>query len=1073
MGQTPSLFFLGSPAVEWQGAPIRLDRHKALALLAYLSVTGQPHRRDALATLLWPESGQSQARAALRRVLATLTSALPGDWWQTDRETLYLRCAPVAPDGVWLDVGQFQALLSACRGHGHSEADVCATCLPLLAEAAALYRGDFLAGFSLRDSPDFDDWQLMQAEMLHRDLAGALEHLAQGHSARREWETAIRFGRRWLALDPLHEAAHCRLMELYAWAGQPQASLRQYDECLRRLDQELGAPPSESMRALAQALREGRALPEPPTLVLHRPPPSPPGPQPARATAPSTGAVTAAVPAQSALPTALPLLPLSRLVSKRMVGRADELAQAETLWRQAVGGEAQTLVVSGEAGIGKTRLVREVTALAEASNAVILAGDCYAEGGAPYAAISPWLRATLAGPFPVRLDLPGHVLADLLTLAPDLRPAYPDTPPNPPLDPWAEQQRFFDSVVAFCAALAQVTRRPLLARVEDIHWADAGSLALLRHLARRSHGLGLRLLLVMTLRDTEAALAGEQTLQEMLLSLNRERLAEHLHLERLTRDQTHDLLADLLATSGVISSEFLDAIYAETEGNPFFVEEVCKALASAGQLFFAGGRWQRLEMAEIVIPESVREAILGRVARLPVVDQETLRLAAILGRGFDFAVLQAVSNENEETLGAALERAEHAHLIHEESHAGRLHFRFVHALIPLALRQSLSGLRRQRLHAHVAAAIANHRSDDVEALAYHCAAAGQTAQAIAYARQAAKRAQTMYAYESALAQLRLALDLLEDAGDPEIRLGVLEEMADLYVLLAEGVRGVPLYQEALALWRRLPRGDLWQAVRLQRKIGEAVTRMSQFADYQRLATLSRESLLAGLRLVAGQPPHLETVRLLTVLSRDAWYSGVGVDWEAAERYAHAAVEMAEELDAPVELAAALEALAILHGVRGQLRERLAIARRRLELSRDRRFDDPRQRAYILFQVGYALVDIGEYTQAVAHLRAAGELARQIQDLALLSDVWSQLGECTLHLDRWDELLEIEADLRRLQQQRPIERLGVLVCFYLACNASMRARRGDGEGARMRRQEAHDLMVAIAGPQARWGRNQHF
>lgn len=1071
MGPLPSLFLLGPPRVEWQGAPIALDRHKALALLAYLAVTGQAHRRDALAALFWPESGQTQARTALRRVLATLTSALPGDWWQVDRETLGLHCAPATPTGVWLDVGQFQALLTACRSHGHGTSDVCAACLPLLAAAAALAQGDFLAGFTLRDSPDFDDWQLLQAETLRRDLGSALARLARGHSAGREWETAIRYGRRWLALDPLNESAHCQLMNLYAWAGQPQSSLRQYDECLRLLDRELGAPPAERTRALAQAIKAGRALPDPPGLAAHQPSPTPRADSPTRFSAPPVSATITPLPAQSAPPAVL--FPLSRLVSKRMVGRAAALAQAEELWRQTLAGEAQTLVVSGEAGIGKSRLLRAVVALAQANHALILAGDCYAEGGAPYAAIAAWLRAALAGPSPIKLDLSPYVLADLLTLAPDLRPAWPDTPPNPPLDPQAEQQRLFDSVVAFCAALAQTTGQPLLVRVEDIHWADAGSLALLRHLARRSRSLGLRLLLALTLRDTEAPLAGEQTLQELLLTLNRERLAEHLHLERLTRDQTHDLLAALLATGGAISAEFLDAIYAETEGNPFFVEEVCKALASAGQLYFAGGRWQRLAMSEIVIPESLRAAILGRIARLPAADQETLRLAAIVGRDFDFTTLLAASDEDAETLAAALEQAQHAHLIHEVGQTGRLHFRFIHALIPLALRQSLSGLRRQRLHARVAAAIASRRPDDVEALAYHAVAAGQIDQAIAYTRRAAARAQAMYAYASALDQLRLALDLLENGGDLPTRLAVLEEMADLHVLLAEGVRGVPLYQAALALWRGLPQGDRWQAVRLQRKIGDAITRLSQFADYQRLAAVSRESLLAGLRLVADQPPHLETVRLLTVLARDAWYSGVGVDWAAAERYARAAIEMAEALAAPVELAAALEGVAIVYGVRGQLRERLAITQRRLELSRDQRFGDPRQRARILFQVGYSLADVGEYSQAVAHLRAAEALARQIQDLTLLCDVWSQLGESLLHLDRWDELLEIETELRGLLRQQPVERLGVMVCFYIACNASVRARRGDSEGARTRRQEARDRMVSSTGSESYWGRNQHF
>ncbi|MDP8928295.1 MAG: SARP family transcriptional regulator, partial [Actinomycetota bacterium] len=213
---------LGAPLIEVGGAPIEVDTRKAIALLAYLAVTRRRHARDALAGLLWPEYNQTRARAALRRTLSSLGQARAAGWLEADRESVGLD-----RDEVWVDVDRFRELLVECRAHGHPETGVCPDCLPPLSEAVALYRDDFLAGFALRDSAAFDDWQFFQAEDLRRELAGALERLSFGHGAKEEWEEAISHARRWLALDPLHEPAHRWLMQLYAWSGQRAGALRQ------------------------------------------------------------------------------------------------------------------------------------------------------------------------------------------------------------------------------------------------------------------------------------------------------------------------------------------------------------------------------------------------------------------------------------------------------------------------------------------------------------------------------------------------------------------------------------------------------------------------------------------------------------------------------------------------------------------------------------------------------------------------------------------------------------------------------------------------------------------------------
>src|SRR6185503_3579401 len=250
------LFLLGPPRVELNGAPVDIQRRKALGMLIYLAVSGQAHSRDALATFFWPELDQQRGRAYLRRDLAALNTSLPGNWLIANRETVELN-REASP---WLDTEQFQRLLAACQAHGHAPEIVCADCVPLLSEVVALYTGDFLAGFTLRDSPEFDDWQFFQTESLRQELATTLERLVRGLNAQGKADAAIPHARRWVALDPLHEPAQRELIRLYDQAGQPAAGLRQYEEYVKLLEEELGLPPEEETTTLYEAIKAKRLL---------------------------------------------------------------------------------------------------------------------------------------------------------------------------------------------------------------------------------------------------------------------------------------------------------------------------------------------------------------------------------------------------------------------------------------------------------------------------------------------------------------------------------------------------------------------------------------------------------------------------------------------------------------------------------------------------------------------------------------------------------------------------------------------------------------------------------------------
>ncbi len=248
------LYFLGTPRVEVDGQTIKIARQKGMALLAYLAVTEQGQSRETLTALLWPEADKSHARAALRRVLADLKGEIGVTWLDTTTgQTVTLTSRPA--NTWWSDVAAFRARLAESMTHGHAAQEACAACAPLLQEAMALYRDDFLAGFTLPDSPTFDEWQFFETEKLRREFSLALERFAAHALAQKTYEIAVPVAQRWVALDPLLEPPQHVLMQLYDKTGQRTAAVRQYQNYVQRLEAELGAVPGREISALYQNIR--------------------------------------------------------------------------------------------------------------------------------------------------------------------------------------------------------------------------------------------------------------------------------------------------------------------------------------------------------------------------------------------------------------------------------------------------------------------------------------------------------------------------------------------------------------------------------------------------------------------------------------------------------------------------------------------------------------------------------------------------------------------------------------------------------------------------------------------------
>lgn len=495
------LRLLGPPQIVADGRGVGVDTRKAIALAAYLALEGRTLSRDHLATLLWPEADQSRARSALRRTLSALNAALGGRGLVIERESLRFR-----PGEVWVDVLAFR---EAAASDDPAE---------WIAAADLASSGELLAGFVLRDSPAFDDWQLAAADDVRRELGVVLERLADP-AVTPDVERAIGFAKRWIDLDPLHEAAHRTLMRLFAAAGDRAAALRQYRACVACLDRELGVEPLPETTELYESIRESR-----PVQPLEQP--------------------TEAVPVQD--------LPF--------VGRDAEVSVVTDAFA-AVRTSGRLVAIAGEAGIGKTRLATEALAGLRERAVVIEARAHPEEERLAFGTCVELLRAI---PQERLASVPAGALAETARLVPELsEPELSEkVPVRTPADPPGARRRLLEAVADVLAAAADVIF------VDDAQWADGSSRDVIRFLVRRLERRGCLVVLAWRSEEVHAG----HPLHRMLADGKRSRLATEIVLDRLTEDDVAALAASVDA-----SDEVRGALFDQTAGVPFFVAEYLRA----------------------------------------------------------------------------------------------------------------------------------------------------------------------------------------------------------------------------------------------------------------------------------------------------------------------------------------------------------------------------------------------------------------------------------------------------------------------------------------------------------------
>ena len=603
-----------------------------------------------------------------------------------------------------------------------------------LQEAVDLCEGELLAGLD-------DEW-VYEARELHRyRLGDVLERIASDAESAGALTDAIRISRRRVELDPLREDAHRELIRRLIAAGEASAARLAFDDLARRLRTDLRVAPSRETRRLLEGICAHDDAADP--VTARSLPPLPPA--------------------------------LARRERSPFVGRGDPLGWLQAQWSEAKSGSGRLAVIAGDPGIGKTRLASEFARAAREEGAAVLLGRCQEEVLISYQPFVEAFGRYVAAMPPRGAARPGRRRTGASSRGsfPSLPRRVPDLAEPAGDDSEGERFRLFEAAGALLANASRAW--PVVLVLEDLHWADKPTALMLttrgpldpggarpdhRHLPR--HGVG-------------------EPLAGVLADLRRDRALERLRLGSLHRGEVATMISAWLGRAP--PTHFAHAIHRETEGNPFFIEEVLRHLLEVA----AADRteWKRLaSLSKLGIPDGVRDAIERRLVRLSADARRIVTLAAAIGRSFSVAVLEDLAEMSGEQVLEALEEAAERRIVEEEAGApGR--YTFAHALIRETLYASLSGPRRVRLHRRIGAIIeARHAGDPdppLGELAYHFVAAaepGAAAKAVDYSARAGRRALAALAYEEAVrhfdprARGARGLESADEATRCELMLGL-------------------------------------------------------------------------------------------------------------------------------------------------------------------------------------------------------------------------------------------------------------------------------------------------------------
>jgi class 3 adenylate cyclase len=620
--------------------------------------------------------------------------------------------------------------------------------------------------------------------------------------------------------------------------------------------------------------------------------------------------------------------PSGQFLCPVVVGRAAENARFVAALTAAKTGSGQTVVLGGEAGVGKSAFVRQAQDHATAEGFRVLVGLTHqSDSGLPYA---PFISAVRSGFRGLDRDELGRVLQ---RSAPDLAQLFPELGRLGRAEATTGIERHRLAVAFQHLSRAFAREAPVLLVLEDLHWADEASLELLKHLARELRDA--RVTILATYRSDE--MHRRHPLLRALAELQRERLLTDIVLKRLTPDETTELIRATFAQTEAsvrITDEFRDAIYARSEGNPFFTEELLKALVESGGVYFDGSGWHRKPIEQLEIPGSIREAVRARVERLSEEARPTLAAAAAIGQRFEFEVLRQVRQSDEAVLESHLREFIEEQLVSEAT-GGRDEYAFRHALTREVVYDDLLVRERKRLHRGVADALAGRRGTEPALLAHHLLEAGEPERAVPVLIDAADRAMRADAPREAAAHYARVVGI----GLPDAELSaVIEKQAEAYQPFDTAL-SIKTAQEAVALHRQL--GDRRGQSRMLRLEGRG-------HFYESRHDLAERRTQEAIDVLDGE----ECVELAQATAQLAGLFMARMAMSEAIPIAERAIEMGERLHDPWTLSNAL----VTRGSAARGRAALSFLRRGLEVALKHGIHEAAQRAYNNSVIG--LIGIG-------------------------------------------------------------------------------------------------------------------
>jgi DNA-binding SARP family transcriptional activator/predicted ATPase len=699
------------------------------ALLAYLLIhRDSPQSRQQLAFLFWPDTSESQARTNLRQLLHHLHRALPDAHQFLQIQTKSVQWRQESPFTV--DIADFishldEAVTAIKEGRVATERTE-------LESALKHYRGELLPTC-------YNDWILPERERLHQAYSKALERLILLEEEQRDYSLAIEYAERLLRHEPLHETTYRRLMSLHALRGDRVSALRVYHACVTVMERELGVEPNQQTQEVYQHLLNTEA------------------PAVMRTYSSSVSKARSA-----------------------FVGRHGEWKMLLNTWKRAANGHTTFVLITAEAGLGKTRLAEEFVEWASQQGITTARSRSYATAGRlAYAPITELLRTDALRRRLTKLD--DVWLTELSRLLPELLVERRDlSKPEPITENW-QRKRLFDSLAK---AIISDTK-PLLLFLDDLQWCDQDTLEWLHYLLYLDEKA--RLMVVGTMRPEDVD--QEHPLTSLVLDLRiREKLTE-IELQPLDVDDTKTLAEQMIGRK--LDVEQALRLYRRTEGNPFVVVETVRAETSSNEAVGAFGGFERasapvltnstasfLSPSRRTLPPRVHAVVQARLRQLSPSAHELASVAATIGRAFNSEVLAQASEIDEERFVQSLDELWRRRIIREQ---GRNAYDFSHDYLCEGAYRKTSAARQQVVHRRVASALEQVHAGNLDAvsgqIAFHYDQAGRTEQAIEYYQRAAAVAQVLFSNEEVRRLLTRALELLpllpEKIGRAQTELSIL------------------------------------------------------------------------------------------------------------------------------------------------------------------------------------------------------------------------------------------------------------------------------------------------------------